>query len=259
MRKTRALLGALLLLLVVVVALVGPACRTGSPAAAPVEPATLSSARAAESPSLKARMRGHAAHGAAVRDAVARADFDVARAEAKALAELAVDTGLAPALRKDLDAMNAAAARVAGAGDIGEASHELAALASTCGDCHATLGGPATVVGEPPDDDFAVLPRMKRHEWAVTRLWEGLVGPSDLSWKAGARVLVDAPLEPEQLTPGMSPAPAIGKLARSVHELAANAKVAKAPVDRIAVFGELMTTCASCHQRLGGGPDGAAP
>jgi len=253
MRTIQASLGGLSL---VVVLLAVPACRSSAPAAPPAEPATLSSAPAASSPSLKIRMWGHAAHGAAACEAVARADLDAARAEARTLAELRLETGVAPALRKDLDAMNAAAERVAKATDLTEASRSLAALASTCGDCHATLGGPATVVGEPPDDDLGVLPRMKRHEWAVARLWAGLVGPSDLSWKAGARVLADAPLQPEELTPGRSPAPAIGELATSVRDLAANARVTKSAVDRAAVFAELMTTCAACHQRLGGGPSG---
>jgi hypothetical protein len=203
-------------------------------------------------------MWGHAAHGAAACEAVERADLAAARAEGKALAELRLDAGLAPALRKDLDAMNAAAERVAHAADLPEASRGLGALATTCGDCHSTLGGPATVAGEPPDDSFDVLPRMKRHEWAAARLWAGLVGPSDLSWKAGVRVLSDSPLEPDQLTPGRSAAPAIGELATKVHDLASSAAVTKSMVDRAAVFGELMLTCAACHQRLGGGPTGPA-
>lgn len=210
--------------------------------------------------SLKERMQGHAAYGSAARDAVARADLDVARAAATKLAELRPEAGLAPALSKDLDAMNVAAARVAKAADVREASRRLAELAVTCGDCHATLGGPSSLVTEPPHDDLDVtVPRMRRHEWAVARMWTGLVDPSDLAWKAGARVLADAPLQPEQLTPGKSPVPEIGVLATKVHELAASAAVTKAPVDRTATFGELMATCASCHQRLGGGPDGAAP
>jgi hypothetical protein len=254
MRTNHDLPTALALALVALAA----SCKAGPP---PAPPATLSSAPAAESPSLKERMRGHAAHGAAARDAVARADLDAARVAAKALAELRVEVGLAPALRKDLDAMNEAARHLEAAETPREASRRLAALAQACGDCHATLGGGvgAASASEPPDDDLGVRPRMKRHDWAVSRLWDGLVSPSDRSWKAGAHVLADAPLEPEPLTPGKSPVPEIGELATGVHELASHASVAKSSVDRTAILGQLMATCAACHQRLGGGPDGTAP
>lgn len=147
--------------------------------------------------------------------------------------------------------MNAAAEHVVRAADLADASRRLAALATKCGDCHATLGGPATLTSEPSDDAFGALPRMKRHEWAAARLWEGLVGPSDLAWRAGVRVLADAPLELESQAPGTSP---IAELTRSVHDLATSAGATQSSVDRNAVFAELMTTCAACHQRLHGSP-----
>jgi len=261
MRDHQARVVARSLLLVLAAVAATGAC-TSTNGARPAT-ATLSSAPAVgpQPPrSLKERMQGHSAYGNAARDAVARADLEVARAAAKKLAELRPEAGLAPALSKDLDAMNVAAARVVKADNVREASRRLAELASTCGDCHATLGGPSSVVTEPPHDDLdATVPRMRRHEWAVARMWTGLIDPSDLAWRAGARVLADAPLEPEQLTPGTTPAPEISVLATTVHELAASAAATKATVDRTATYGEILATCASCHQRLGGGPDGGAP
>lgn len=133
--------------------------------------------------------------------------------------------------------MNAAAARLAEATDIGAASQALGALARTCGDCHATLGGPAAPIGEAPEaEDGGVTLRMKRHRWAEARLWDGLVVPSDRAWRAGAHALADAPL-----------VPAADVLAQSVHALGRKAIVVGARVDRGAVYGELMATCASCH------------
>jgi hypothetical protein len=186
-------------------------------------------------------MRGHDAHGAAIREAVARGDLDTARRESRVLAELRPQGDLVPAWRKPLEAMNAAAARLAEATDIGAASHALGALARTCGDCHATLGGPAAPIGEAPEaEDGGVTLRMKRHQWAEARLWDGLVVPSDRAWRAGAHALADAPLVP-------AAAPAADVLAQSVHALGRKAIVVGAPVDRGAVYGELMATCASCH------------
>lgn len=242
--------------------LLSAACRTkplGHVDSAPPEPVTLTSARAPESPTLRARMRDHDRHGTAMRDAVARGDLDAARREAKVLAELRIDGGIEPTWRKNLDAMNAAAARVAQAKDLAEASRGLAGVARTCGNCHAMLGGPGPIVGEAPAEASGVVPRMKRHQWAVARLWDGLVVPSDDAWRAGARVLADAPLEPELLTPGKSPVPKVGTLARSVQELARKAAVVESEVDRGAVYGELMSTCSTCHQWLGGGSPAARP
>ena len=150
--------------------------------------------------------------------------------------------------------MNAAAARVAEAKDLTEMSRGVAAVARTCGDCHATLGGPTIIVSEVTMDAPGVLPRMLRHQWAAARLWDGLGGPSQDAWRGGARVLMDAPLEPEGLTPDRSPAPAIGTLASSVHQLGRKARVVESGVDRAAVYADLIATCSACHSRLGGGP-----
>jgi len=251
MRTIVVLLGGVTLLVL------QASCRTNARAhadGAPPDPVTLTSARGPELPTLKARMRDHDRHGAAMRDAVARASLDDARREGKVLAELRIEGGIEPSWRKHLDAMNAAAQTVADAKDLTGASVGLAAVARACGDCHASLGGPGPVVGDPPGEGSGVGIRMARHQWAAARLWDGLAVPSEDAWKAGARVLTDAPLEPDTLTPGKSPAPAIGGLASAVHDLGRRARAVETAVDRGAVFGELMATCGACHNRLGGGP-----
>jgi cytochrome c553 len=221
----------------------------------PIESATLTSASVViEPPTLKARMRDHDVHGAALRDAIERADLDTAHREAEMLAALRLGGGIEPTWRQKLDAMNAAAARVARANDLNAASRALAELTLTCGDCHTTLGGPKVVIGEPPSEDGGVVARMQRHQWAASRLWDGLVVPSDDAWMAGARVLADAPLEPELMTPGKTPVREIGSLAASVHELARNARAAQRAQERGEVYGELIATCADCHERVSGGP-----
>ena len=237
------LLGALLLVLA--------SCQA---APSPEAPATLRSARASDAAVLKARMHDHDVIGASVRDAVAHADLVAARRHAKLLADFRIEGDPDSTWRKNLAAMSAAAQRVADAEDLTAASRDLAALARTCGDCHATLGGPHPVVGAAPGEDGASLSlRMQRHQWAAARAWDGLVVPDDAAWKAAARVLADAPLEPEMLTPGKRPTLSTRELAASMHELGRNAQVAEAGVDRGAIYGELIAKCSACHQLLGGG------
>jgi cytochrome c553 len=193
-------------------------------------------------------------HGSAMRDAVARAELEQAKREATILADLRLEGAVDPTWKQKLDAMNAAAGRVAEATDLQEASRGLAAVARTCGDCHATLRRAGPVAVEPELEGSGVGPHMVQHERAVVQMWNGLVIPSDDAWTAGARALSDAPLAPELLTPGRTPVPKVGNLAASVHELARRAVTANDLDARLALFGELMATCATCHAWLGGGP-----
>jgi cytochrome c553 len=201
-------------------------------------------------------MASHAIHGVAIRDAVARGDVGEARAAARRLAEGrdAPDTAPEPAMEPELEAMTIAARRVSDARDLDESAHRLGALAETCGACHAQFEGPRALVTEPPPESRHVAGRMARHQWAAARLWEGLVAPSSDAWARGARVLEDAPLEPERLTPGKSPVPKVGALATAVHDLGRKAAVADSSARRAEVYGELMATCGGCHAWLGGGP-----
>jgi cytochrome c553 len=207
-----------------------------------------------QTPTVRARMKDHEMHGVAIRDAVARGDLDGARRAATTLAGLRLDDGIDPAWKQKLAAMNVAAGRVADATDLTAASRGLGLIAKTCGDCHTMLARPGPIVGEPPGQDSGVRPRMMRHEWAAAQLWDGLVVPSDDAWKAGAGVLAEAPLAPELLTLGKTPVPRVGALAASVHDLGRRAETLEHTEARMALLGELMASCADCHQWLGGGP-----
>jgi len=205
-------------------------------------------------------MADHEKHGAALRDAVARGDLDGTRREANVLADLAADGSLDPAWRQKLDAMTAAADRIAKAPDLREASRDLGPLVTTCADCHSELGRPKPpVVGSPEDRASDVRSHMRRHEWAAAQLWNGLVIPSGDAWREGALALSEAPLAPETLTPNEAPMPQIVALAESVHHLGRKAQAAQKPDARAELFGDTMATCAECHQWLGGGPPTSAP
>jgi hypothetical protein len=233
---------------VLVLALVA-ACRSNAAGAGDSSsgPATLQSAAVFTAPTLKGRMREHDLHAGAARDAVARADLATASREARVLADMRLE-GAEPTWRDKLEAMSRAAARVADAKSVGDAARALGALTRTCGDCHATLGRPPPAVGEPPRDTDTAAARMQRHSWAAQRLWDGLVGPSEDAWRAGARVLADAPLALPDA------GPSVGTLAASMHDLGRKAGTAATDAARADVYGDVIGACSGCHGLHGGGP-----
>ncbi len=134
------------------------------------------------------------------------------------------------------------AAAVASATDPGDALRKTAAIGGMCGNCHGELSVKLGVDAVPrlPPDEATLDARMARHRWAADRLWEGVVGNSEAAWRSGLDVLAAAPLE--------QPAERAG-LAR---QLQRQAEAARRPspgklVDRASSYGQILTTCASCH------------
>jgi mono/diheme cytochrome c family protein len=140
-----------------------------------------------------------------------------------------------------------AATSLRAAPGIDEACRRVARVAQACAECH---------VGNPKRPSFArtsapaelatPAARMARHPWAADRLWEGVVGPVDASWRAGLEVLSTTPLPFSRLTD----APL---LASHLQKRATEALVPDATdsIDaRARAYGELLVTCAACHQTL---------
>jgi hypothetical protein len=203
----------------------------------------------------RARMQGHERLGEAMRDAMARGDLDEVKGEAKLLAELRIDLPSSELWRRLLDATKAAAAHVAGAGDLKEASRGIGAVAKTCGDCHTVMGRPGKIFGYEHAHGSTVPARMQHHQWAAEQLWDGLVVPSDEAWNWGALALSETQLTPEQLTPGKSPVQRIVDMTQTVRALGREASDVERVDARADLYGDLLATCAECHQWLGGGPN----
>jgi hypothetical protein len=92
---------------------------------------------------------------------------------------------------------------------------------------------------------------MARHHWALDAMWQGLIGPSKEAWIIGAEALAEAPLIPEVLAPGQSVPTEIGQLAARVHTLGNEARdVSDASGIPGQIYGELLTTCETCHAAL---------
>lgn len=124
----------------------------------------------------------------------------------------------------------------------------VATMARVCGECHrANHAGPAIpAAGDPLERRKAdtVEERMARHMWASELLWEGLTGPSDVTWRAGVKVLLEAPDALDEAMPQSFDADL-----QQVRVLSQNAEAADSLADRANVYGLLIATCADCHTR----------
>jgi len=137
------------------------------------------------------------------------------------------------------------------AADLKSAASHMAAAARACGRCHEALGVDAidhsAELAPIEDDDLHGI--MRRHRWASDRMWEGLIGPSDESWQAGADAL-DKIIDNAQEKPVMQDDEEMRGILTSVGELAKEATTAQTAVDRQRIFGTLLSSCSSCHQKM---------
>jgi cytochrome c553 len=179
----------------------------------------------------------------AIEKLLVRGKLDEARNLASAIARAPDEPGLAPFAPQAIEVRSRASV-VATASSVDEALRAEAKLAGACASCHAQAGvlpefrSPA----QPPPDKPSVEARMARHLWATDRLWEGLVGDADDSWRAGLDVLAATPLPWKTLDKGRAP------LGKQLQRLADDARKA-ARDDRPRAYGEILVACAACHSR----------
>lgn len=138
------------------------------------------------------------------------------------------------------------AAAVGRATTVTQACQLEAQLAAACGGCHLQTGGVPRFAAYPvaPPDLPTIGARMTRHRWAADRLWEGIVGGAREPWNAGLEVLAAAPLD------GFDRGSPRDVLARDLQRRAAQARERSksSSLDaRATAYGQLLSTCASCH------------
>lgn len=190
-------------------------------------------------------MEVHFVHANDMQKAVIDGDLDVARAHAQWIVDNTVSDELPMRWRGDIPRVVEAAQQVVDAADLSVAAKGAAQMAGSCGACHDRLGVPLdfSEAAAPPDDDGGAS-HMRRHQWGVDRLWEGLVGPSDASWRAGAKALLEAPLRHE----GVGEVDAETQVvADQVHALASSAVSVTDQRQRAGLYGDLLGTCVGCH------------
>ena len=194
---------------------------------------------------VRPRMREHYVRGAAIRDAVIRADLEGVREPAKWLAEHAQDD-LPASGQVNIQAMQLVAADLAKATDLVQAAAGVSKLAASCGSCHMAVNATPTLMAAiPKGEDDTLQGRMKKHSRGADLLYRGLVVPNDYSWTRGADLLSGDPME-IALKLRKGPQPEVEALAKQLYDQAQQAKKASAS-DRPALYGQMLVTCSSCH------------
>jgi len=96
------------------------------------------------------------------------------------------------------------AREVVAAPDLKSAAKSVSGMARTCGNCHQVNEVELEFGFDTKPPEWAdTISLMQRHQWAAERLWEGLIGPSDVAWSRGTDMLVDVPLRPAAATSGL--------------------------------------------------------
>lgn len=189
-------------------------------------------------------MRAHFKETAVIRAAVIAGDLSKAVAPADALGTMDALGNVEASWKPSIDALKDAGRRIRQSPDIPGAAAATADIGRACGSCHRDLGGPTIKVEAPPAADSSLQGRMKRHVWATERLWDGLYGPSDASWKAGVDALSREPFPKAILDKG-------GVHARSAasrfSSIVASASAKRSPEERAKAYAALLETCSACH------------
>ncbi|HEY4175453.1 MAG TPA: hypothetical protein VGM90_01415 [Kofleriaceae bacterium] len=152
-----------------------------------------------------------------------------------------------PPASRDDDLLRAADT-IAHAKTVLDSAGGLARLGHACAQCH--LAQRANVdVGfanfSPPPESTELSNQMQRHAWASERLWQGMLAPSDAAWTQGADLLASTAIDLSTTNHGKPNAEAV-VLAERLRTTAESAVHAN-QTDRSIVFGEMVVTCARCH------------
>lgn len=185
----------------------------------------------------------------AIRDAVIEGDLSLAKKRAAELANneelLSVFEDWGPSTEK----MKASIESVSSSADLDAASLHLAHAARACGRCHDSLGvaSLAAEADPPPKEDGEIGGIMRQHNWAIGRMWNGLIAPSDAAWTLGANTLADIASKAKQ-TPEAQNNAEVPELVSDVETLAIEAAKSVTAPEKTQVFGQLLMTCSGCHQ-----------
>lgn len=152
----------------------------------------------------------------------------------------------------EVETMEAEARTLSTAQNLTVAAGAAGRLAASCGGCHvATNGGPNFVVGSEAPGGSSQEDHMIRHLWAVDRMWEGLVGPSEEAWVAGTEALAaTSPSILEAIRAEIPPDALEGFLA-GVEDAAVGAQEAKGSAERASAYALVVESCTQCHMALG--------
>lgn len=132
--------------------------------------------------------------------------------------------------------------------DIDDAALAVSGLSASCGSCHSARG--ANLHIQIPQEPGPASSQMQHYRFAIDRMWEGLVAPSQLHWTYGATLYASSltcPM-PDDSSAQADVAPFHAIACNSVLALAATAKAASTPDARVHAFADVVRFCAGCHE-----------
>ena len=235
----------------VILTLLVSACRSGGndapqPPPEPVgEPPPAAGLGDEPEPTLKEHMQGHFTAITEIERALVANDLARAKERATWLAEHRPHDAV-ESWEPHLDAVAEAARSLAASEDLAGAAKLAATLGNECAACHLeTTAITSFPYAELPAAGSDTKSQMKRHQWAADRLWEGLIGPSELSWIQGAEILAAGEFVPQVTLPDDKRAE-VAAFASKAHALGRAAVDAERSA-RSNLYAELLVTCSSCH------------
>ncbi len=192
-------------------------------------------------------MQDHWEAGQDLWAAMTEGDLATARMAAGRIADVSEVQGLAWDAGPYLRQMRREAQNVEDAADFGVAALATGRLGVACGSCHSRVedGPKPPGVSTAPSTEETTEQHMLGHQWAMDRMWEGLVVPSVDRWRSGARILADHKVSAVGLND------AVGFLAARVHEQGEQALNDRTPAARGDRFGRILSDCAACHAEMG--------
>lgn len=205
---------------------------------------------------VAARMHENLSRIGTIKSAIVAGKHEDVRESAVWLANHQTIAGLPADFEPYVAQMKTYARHVIESQDLVSAAVSVSKMAKTCGDCHLVTGVNLEFGYDqlPREDIEDVVTHMQRHQWAMDRMWEGLIGPSDNAWNRGVDMLLDVPLLPSDVTTATDNVTEISNIARRIHELASKGAGAMTTGARSELYGEVLGLCASCHTLLGRGP-----
>ncbi len=213
-------------------------------------------------------MRDHAALSVRARNALIRGELEVAQHAMRKLIFF-MENVPAPEQGKEYARLTRELAeQVRTAPDLEEACMGFARLSYACGQCHHALDrGPPMKLDPPPEGEDLKM-HMRRHYWAIERMWESLLADSTAGFQRAAEALAEAPLHGSH-DPDEESHAGVTRLAYEVHDLAFAAAVEGRvdedeyvpkpgePIEdepttwgQAEVFGRLLSACNQCHRML---------
>ncbi len=222
---------------------------------------------------FEAVMREHAALSLVARNALIRGDLPVAQQSMRKLAFFMEHVPFPKDGEEYARITRELATQVRESVDLEEACMAFALLSNACGQCHHALDrGPAMKLEPAPEGEDLKM-HMRRHYWAVERMWEALLSDSTSAFQAAAGILAESPLH-GPTSPDSDRPPGTTRLAYEVHDLAFAAAVeGKAREDEYVpkpgealegkpstrgqaeIFGRILSACSQCHNLVDVEPD----